>query len=301
MPRHHCPFPNCDFVTEDVNDELATIMFKLHADGIHSATQNKPAKAENVKRPSVSIGGTTEEWQYFLTRWSDYKTATKITGVDLVIQLLECCDEDLRKDLTRSVGGSLTNHAEEDVLERIKVLAVRQENIMVARVELHDMHQDVDEGIRSFTARVKGPANVCEYILTCPSCSCDVNYTEEIMKDIIVKGISDSEIQLDILSDHNQKMTLENIMRYVEAKEAGKRSASKLMSNVQNACGSRSAYKKAQKSQKLRQPNEVACSYCGKTGHGKNSPVGIRKKNVKRMVRSALIVAYQIISRVYVG
>ena len=147
MPRHHCPYPNCEFVTEDVNDELAAILFKLHADGAHNNATQKPDKAENVRRPSISMGGTSEEWQYFLTRWDDYKTATKIAGVDLVIQLLECCEEDLRKDLTRSAGGSLTNNAEEDVLRRMKALAVRQENIMVARVELQDMHQDIDEGI----------------------------------------------------------------------------------------------------------------------------------------------------------
>ena len=251
------------------------LLFKLHADGTHNNATQKPARAENVRRPSISMGGTSEEWQYFLTRWDDYKIATKIAGVDLVIQLLECCEEDLRKDLTRSAGGSLTNNAEEDVLRKMKALAVRQENIMVARVELQDMHQDIDEGIRSFSARVKGQANVCRYILSCPTCSSDVNYTDEIMKDIIVKGISDSEIQLDIISDRNQNMSLEDIMRYVEAKEAGKRSASKIMGNTQNACGSRSTYKKALK---IKPTNETACSFCGKSGHGKSAPVNTRKK-----------------------
>jgi hypothetical protein len=37
-----------------------------------------------------------------------------------VVQLLECCDEQLRKDLTRSAGGSLTNKSEEEVMAEIK-------------------------------------------------------------------------------------------------------------------------------------------------------------------------------------
>ena len=79
-----------------------------------------------------------------MTRWTDYAEATKVQGKDKVIQLLECCEEQLRKDLTRTAGGSLTNKTAEEVLEAIKKLAVREENAMVARVQLHNMRQDRD-------------------------------------------------------------------------------------------------------------------------------------------------------------
>ena len=84
--------------------------------------------------------------------WSDYTEATKIAGRDKVVQLIECCDEQLRKDLTRSAGGSLTNKTEQEVLAAIKKLAVREENTMVARVTLHNMRQDRDEPVRSCCA-----------------------------------------------------------------------------------------------------------------------------------------------------
>ena len=54
-------------------------------------------------------------------------------------KLLECCDEDLRKDLTCAAGETLTEKSEADVLKAIKTLAVREENTMVARVALHEM------------------------------------------------------------------------------------------------------------------------------------------------------------------
>ena len=75
-------------------------------------------------------------WLYLLIQEhnKDYKTATKITGRDAVLQLLECCDDQLRKDLTRSSVGSLTEKTEDDVLTAMQSLAVREENIMVARV-----------------------------------------------------------------------------------------------------------------------------------------------------------------------
>ena len=155
MPEYECPYPTCSFKTKDITDELAAVMLKMHADGMHSTNQQKPAKVESVCLPIVAAGGTSEEWAYFLTRWSDYKTATNLSGTEQIIQLLECCEEDLRKDLTRATGGSLTGKSENEVLEWMKMLAVRKENVMVARVELHDMQQYHDEAIRLFGARVK--------------------------------------------------------------------------------------------------------------------------------------------------
>ena len=73
----------------------------------------------------MSAAGTSETWAYFLQRWSDYKQATRLTGTDTIYQLLECCDEGLRKDLTRTFGA-LSSSDEETVLRNIKTLAVRQ-------------------------------------------------------------------------------------------------------------------------------------------------------------------------------
>ena len=45
---------------------------------------------------------------------------------------------------------------EQTIIQNIKTLAVRQENIMVARVQLSQMKQDRDEPIRAFAARLRG-------------------------------------------------------------------------------------------------------------------------------------------------
>ena len=79
--------------------------------------------------------------------------ATRLEGTDRVILLLECCDKQLRKDLTRNAGGTLTEMDEEEVLNAIKTLAIREENTMVARVVLHNMRQECDEPIHAFGAR----------------------------------------------------------------------------------------------------------------------------------------------------
>ena len=164
MPAVQCPFPNCEYTTPDLD---ATIVAQLLA--THSMTHSTApaAKLEQVKRPTISVAGSSEDWQYFQSRWKEYVGATKVTGKDKVIQLLECCDETLRKDLTRTAGGSLAEKDETVVMAAIKKLAVREENTMVARVALHNMKQDRDEPVRGFEARIRGQAAVCKFVINC--------------------------------------------------------------------------------------------------------------------------------------
>ena len=109
MPVVECPIPGCGYATPDFDALIVVALLNTHI-AIH--TSGQAAKVEKVKRPTIAAAGSSEEWAYFESRWSDYVEATRITGKDRVVQLLECCDEPLRKDLTRSAGGSLTGQSE---------------------------------------------------------------------------------------------------------------------------------------------------------------------------------------------
>ena len=103
MPRYKCPYPECTYETDEAEGQLAATLLSIHSAGAHNHTQvggdpqMQPAKAkiDKVRHPTVSAAGSSEEWSYFETRRGDYVKATKITGKDKVIQLLECCDEPL--------------------------------------------------------------------------------------------------------------------------------------------------------------------------------------------------------------
>ena len=186
------------------------------------------AKPEKVKRPTISAAGTSEDFAYISQRWSEYKQACRLTGTDIVFQLLECCDEPLRKDLTR-LHGSLVGSTETDVLDKIKKLAIRQENVMVARVQLHNLTQDRDEPIRAFSARLKGQSSVCQFNVKCGTCNVDIDYSDTIIRDAMIRGICDDDIRLEILGDPElAKKSLEECTALIEAKESGKRSANRL-------------------------------------------------------------------------
>ena len=141
---------------------------------------------------------------------------------------------------------------------------------MVARVQLNNSTQDRDEPIRSFCARLRGQANVCKYSIDCPNCEHKVDYTEPILRDVIIRGIEDSDIQLDLLGQTNQDMTLDEVLHFIEARESGKRSATKLLQQHENN-GIRSTYRKG------RATDPIICTYCGRKGHGSKSTAKQRK------------------------
>ena len=134
----------CTYSTPDQEAVIAAALLNAHTTTHQAQGPAQAARVEKVKRPEISSAGTTEDWVYFQSRWGDYVRATKLVGPDRVIQLLECCDEQLRRDLTRNAGGTLAGGTEEETLAAMKALAVREENIMVARVALHHMKQDRD-------------------------------------------------------------------------------------------------------------------------------------------------------------
>ena len=79
------------------------------------------------------------EEQWGLPRSGD----AKVKGAEKAIQLLECCNSGLRRDLQRNSGGVvLSGLPVDDILAAIKVLAVRIENPTVARDNLQSMLQD---------------------------------------------------------------------------------------------------------------------------------------------------------------
>ena len=133
--------------------------------------------------------------------------ATRITGLEQSMQLMECCEESLRRDLTRTEGGTLVDKTPAAILLSIQALAIRQENTMIARTVLHDMRQDSDEPIRAFGARLLGQASVCKLRKQCTGCNACVDYTDDTVANVLCRGLSDIDIRQDLLGESNQELT----------------------------------------------------------------------------------------------
>ena len=297
MPIFRCPRTGCDYSTEDLDAPVAIEFLKIHGGEHPPATAPPPqngtpptasaqvsrATAERVKRPSLESGISEERWTYFNTRWTRYKRLSDIPADIIPAHLLECCEEALLLDLHRSNGNTLDTMTEEALLTEIKKLAVRGESKLICRVNLRSMCQDHNEDIRHYSARVKGQASLCHYIIECPSCKQPASYAEEEIRDQLVTGLSDPEIQKEVLARREQQPSAdqtEDLVRFIEDREAGRRSQTALTSA--NHVSKISAYKKS----KTKPPDtststdasyQDVCSYCGETGHGKRAPKSIRK------------------------
>ena len=279
-----CPVPDCTYKTEDLTDaSLLTALLNLHATA-HvkpaAAAEAAPAPPKAIirelKRPTISHAANSEDWAYFIICWEEYRVGSRLDGQDVVLQLLECCTEDLRRDLVHTEGRSLSKRSENEVLEAIKSLAVRKENVIASRAALRTLRQSKDEPIRSFAARIKSKARTRKYVATCPSCSEAVNYSEAILQDVLIQGIVDKDIQQSILCDPNQDKLLEDILAEIEAKEAAKTAGLRI-----NQTG---AYAACNTSQQQNQLLNTTCFYCGTKGHGKNSSWRLRKRYVQHVV-----------------
>ena len=225
MTAVRCPYPDCTYSTSaDLDPAVTAVVLSTHAMSHSRASKAKPAP---VKRPEISSGGTTENWSYFTTRWKAYSGAVQLSAQDTTIQLLECCDAKLRRDITRNAVGPvrLEDMTEENLLKAIRALAVREENPKVARVALSRMTQDRGEPVRAFAARLRGQAEVCRFLKKCAGCDLISNQGEERVADQLCVGLADAEIQEDLLKHQDQDMGVEDTIRFVEVRAAGKRSA----------------------------------------------------------------------------
>ena len=298
MPELPCSVTGCTWKTLDVAYAAGAALLNSHMFN-HTQGNNVRTSAQRIPRPTLSPKCTPEEWRYFNNKWNDYKSATGIQGSEIIIHLTDCCDPTLQLNIFRT-HGKLTGKTEEEALETIKQMAVQKENKTVTRATLLQTKQDLGEPITSYVARLKGLASSCEYYST-RSCTSGhevtINYADDIIRDVVVTGINDTEIQADILGHTNQDMTLEELVKFIEAKEDGKKSI--VLLNPQAASGIKSQFqrqkkqsftaerrpfkyippstKDAKKEKPQTDKTPIICSYCGLTGHGNTKSRETRK------------------------
>lgn len=149
---------------------------------------------------------------------------------------------------------------------------------MAAQVQLHNMHQDRDETICSFGARLHSQAGVCKFLVTHPNYNTEVNYTVSLLRDVSTHGLAYSEIQLDLLGDRNQDMSLEEVLQFIDAKEVGKQSVS-CLSQSQGVDAAHSQYScaKHHKIKHLKAGDNEPSSYCNKHGYGGRALTRMRR------------------------
>ena len=199
----NCPIEGCTYATWDIEAAQAIALFTVHGYS-HAPAACQQAEPDKLSRSKVPKENTSEDWEHLITitEWDAYKTATRIADHDATLQLLECCEDSLRKDLHRS-HSNIAMATAIDALTAIKALAVKAKNAMVSRMTLLTMTQDREKGVRSFAARLRGQAKVYKFSKKCSHIPFEaVNYTDDMVRDALFRGLGYSDIQQDVLG-HN--------------------------------------------------------------------------------------------------
>ena len=136
------------------------------------------------------------------------------------------------------------------------------------------MAQQSDEPIRAFAARVTNTADMCAMSIKCPNLTCteDVVYRDHVVHQMIIHGMYNNNIRVRVLSRNTsgELTTLDKLIDYIAAEEAGSAEASDLTSDSSLVGGIRKQSLFHQQKNQLRgtQPrNQLRgapkCRHCG--------------------------------------
>ena len=133
-----------------------------------------------------------------------FKTGSRIDEASAPSQLFQCAGVDLG-----FIGPSPT----------MRSLAVIPVATCVLHTELLQLHQEREKTFWAFAARVQGKAETCALNARC-KCGKSVDYTDHMIRDVLLNGLSDHDIREDILGMKDiLTKAISDIITFVETKE----------------------------------------------------------------------------------
>ena len=142
MPTLSCLFTDCEEQVVRRDKGVAIALFNAHI-STHTAqtdcsTGNGPNKSEKLFRPKVTQGMLVESWNSFKVLWKMYKTGAELSEAECGLQLIYCCDEELREQLLHA-DPDIAAKPEAEQIESIRSLAVIPVAMGVRRSEMLNM------------------------------------------------------------------------------------------------------------------------------------------------------------------
>ena len=85
-----------------------------------------------------------------------------------------------------------------------------------------------EEKVMAFSTRLNGQANLCDFLIECPTCNQDISFKEKLLMYQIMRGLSDTTAQERILEAAAQvegrELSLTRVIKQAEAFKMGKAS-----------------------------------------------------------------------------
>ena len=223
--------PPCQYVSRQglPTHQLISDDLHLHA-RVCSAMQRTEAassrpgpRPQRLDRPEIGEEASEEDWRRFMAAWTRYKTSCQLSGEEASIQLYYCCTIDLQKILD-GVGVE-SSCPEGELMDKIKEVAVRKRNVLLSTVQFLSMQAE-GESVKKFASRLNRKAMECEFILP----KGETDYSKKMVQFQLISGLGDSDTQEQVLAEYavRPKMTLEETINFVEAKQMARKDVTHL-------------------------------------------------------------------------
>ena len=267
-----CLHTECTFNTDSEIPEVSAIdhklkLLELHEKAAHciSSTlpvvQAAPARTEKYSRPKLELKDgmvAEEDWEFFIHNWNEFKRLA--SPGEHSREILGLCLGEVAGRVFSRVGSTLYDKlTEQELLKEARSLAVRRRNKLVNRIKLAGMTQGGDETVTSYETRLKPIARTGKFKEKCHNCTEEVDFTEQMVLDHLIRGLADEAIQTKVLAMNEEDISLPKVVKFVESEELAKWSLSdtKAIGPVSGL----SLYKKT--SNKSSNVKQKLCRKCG--------------------------------------
>ena len=276
----NCSHPECDYVTPvgcPTWDMIVTLLSQ-HTQSVHGGTLSnnsvpQSSKLEKLPRPVFNLQMTEAQWTFTKIQWENYIGQTQVSDATKLSQLQAACSDALRQRVfDTGLYSDLTTPSL--FLTKMEELAVIKVHKSVHLRNLWKMTQQSDEPIRAYVARLTSTADMCGMTVQC-TCENLVSYRDNVIQQLIIHGMRDSDIRIRVLSRNtNGELTsLQKLVDYIQAEEAGKNESQDLISEDYQISGLR------RNSNYQRDKNK--CTHCGLLRHSKNNGPEERRRYCK--------------------
>ncbi|CAC5367816.1 unnamed protein product [Mytilus coruscus] len=235
MPVLQCPIDGCDWKSQDLDEAFAaalTTALQIHDRTVHPPLAQPATHKLKLDPPTIAAGCDPDQW------WLSPDSG-------------KCIKQGWRSQ-TMSCPLPFST-AVTPIF--VQTLCVTFKNDSITWVKYQD-----------FFGQSQRPSILCQYKATCKEIGCNhiFDYSDEIIKDNLVRGIADPEIMSDLLGDSKTDRTLEETVSFIAQKEQGK--------VTRSAVGdSASAMSATCNNQKRPQAAGAKCWACGGPAHGQRN------------------------------
>ena len=277
-PPLECSSPECDFQTPAgcPTWDLMVTLLTQHTNTVHGNSQSNTglgSKLEKLPRPIFALQMTEAQWTFMQIQWENYINQTPVPDSTKLIQLQAACSDSLRQRIF-DTGLYNTLSTPQLFLSKMEEIAVTKIRKSVHLRNLWRMSQQPDEQIRAFVARLTATADMCGMSVSC-ACGNQVSYRDNVLLQLVIHGMRDNDVRIRVLSrnTNGELVTLDKLVDYIQAEEAGKNESSDLMTEDYHVNGIR---KKS-----TFQKDKHRCSHCGQQRHTQQNTPEDRKNMCK--------------------